>query len=130
MVGREDPVAIGVDFDARTPWLVHDAARRTAASLLVIEQQHAERAAFELLPCIGQPVMVGVGLRGNQRLTAIALASIDHAITAGRPLDRRFVTNRRHPRVFTAVTLARLAKPAQLPILVVVLPAIDAPIAI
>src|SRR5712691_12935393 len=127
MIGREDPVAIGVDFDAGAPRLVHDAAGRTAAPLLVIEQQYAERAAFELLPCIGQPVVVGVGLRADQRLTAIVLASIDHAVATRRPIDPGVITNRRHPRVLMAVALARLAKPAQLPTLVVVLPAIDAP---
>src|SRR3989442_5823711 len=130
MVWRKDAVAIGVDFDAGAPWLVQDAAGRTTAALLVIEQQHAERAALELLPHIGQTIVVGVGLGADQRLAAIALASIHDAVAARRPLDQRFVTNRRHPRVLMAVTLARVANLAQLPTRLVVLPAIDAPIAI
>src|SRR5437867_2544690 len=126
----EYPVTIGVDFEARAGWPVHDAAGGTAASLIVVEQQHAQCAALELLPGIGQPVVVGVGFRADQPLAPIALASIDDTVAARRALDPRVLAYHRHPRILMAVTPARLANPSQLAGLVVVLPPVDTPIAI
>src|SRR5258705_5438040 len=121
---------VGLDAVQRAVGLVYEPCVRAARRARRVDEKLSQLAAVEALPLIDAAVAVGVLLGAHERALVVEFVAVGHAVAARGDVHAHLVAALDDPRVFDAVRFAGGAKPIELAVGAVVLPAIDDAVAV